>query len=46
MRPVFVGVTQYREILSAAGESGEDGAIGNQWYARAIIGKRTAAIGG
>ena len=43
---IFVDVTQYREILSAAGESGEDGEIGNQWFARIIIGKRSAAIGG
>ncbi len=38
--------TMHREFLSAAGESAEDGAIGNRRFARIIIGKRTAAIGG
>ncbi len=43
---IFADLTQYRTILTAAGESGEDGAIGNQRFARIIIGKRTAASGG
>ncbi len=43
---IFVDVTQYPEIFSAAGELGKDGAIGNQRIARTIIGKRTASMGG
>jgi len=43
---IFVDVTQYREILSVAGELGKGDAIGNHRFARTIIGMRVAAIGG